>query len=221
MITEGNIQLSYIRKYTDIVEGNLLDVGCGFGHVVKSANDHGYFSVGIDLNPKQFGVKGNLIVSAGEFLPFRDNCFDVGSAISFLEHVGSRKNAYECAREMLRVLKSHGKLYIYSPNFAFPYEHHYKFPFVPMPKKFAVFYFWLTQPLWRRTKGTPRDHHYVLSLNYTTHLELRALFRILGAKVTNITSKPPTKRHQIIRLIRWLIAYFGFSYGIYLLVEKV
>jgi SAM-dependent methyltransferase len=52
------------------------------------------------------------ILGIGEKLPFKSNSFDAVFSFAVLEHV---KNPFECAREIVRVLKPGGKLYAVVP----------------------------------------------------------------------------------------------------------
>jgi len=64
------------------------------------------------------------IIGVGELLPFKDNSFDAVMSLAVLEHV---RDPIRCAAELVRVLKSGGRLLCCAP-FLVPvhgYPHHY------------------------------------------------------------------------------------------------
>lgn len=52
------------------------------------------------------------VLGVGERLPFKDDCFDAVFSLAVLEHV---KNPFACAKEIERVLKPGGKMYVAVP----------------------------------------------------------------------------------------------------------
>lgn len=64
------------------------------------------------------------VLGVGEVLPFRDDVFDAVLSLNVLEHV---KNPFQCAAEIVRVLKPGGKLYCVVPLLqpVHGYPHHY------------------------------------------------------------------------------------------------
>ena len=74
----------------------------------------------------------------GEHTPFENNFFDVIHCFTVLEHV---QDVQQCLDEMLRIVKPGCKVYINTPNYAYPYERHYKIPFPTfLPKVFGKLY---------------------------------------------------------------------------------
>jgi ubiquinone/menaquinone biosynthesis C-methylase UbiE len=82
--------------------GFILDHGCGLK--ANYLSNVVYFDV---VNYPTTDVRG-----IAERLPFRDNSFEALISIAVLEHV---KNPFECAREIVRVLKPGGTLYVDVP----------------------------------------------------------------------------------------------------------
>jgi len=86
--------------------------------------------------PAAFGQR--LIASVGELLPFRDESFDLVTSYQTLEHV---RDVTTCLREMVRVLKRGGVLYLRAPDYGSFFEPHYMLPFLPrMNKRLAAAY---------------------------------------------------------------------------------
>ena len=108
----------YGPSVTDIFrrhgDGLVLDVGAG--------NRLNYFSNVV--NYEIVAYDSTDVLGVGEVLPFVDEAFDAIVSISVLEHV---KDPWRCAREMIRVLKKGGELFVGVP-FNAPlhgYPHHY------------------------------------------------------------------------------------------------
>lgn len=107
----------YLRslKLKSTPKVNLLDFGCGNGKMIYSLQD--YFSSNIDFygcdirntKPYKFNFTKTKPLQA---LPYKDNMFDIILCIDVLEHIPNYKFYIE---EMNRILKSNGKLIIFSP----------------------------------------------------------------------------------------------------------
>jgi len=97
--------LHLIRKHAN---GILLDCGAG------KRKDYYSNVVNFEVVPyASTDVRG-----VGEVLPFKDSSFDAVISIAVLEHV---KNPFQCAAELIRVLKPGGDLYCCVP-FLQPYH---------------------------------------------------------------------------------------------------
>ena len=86
---------NYAKRTTG---GRLLDMGCGTGFILSSANSYFEELYGIDITPamldiatsnlKEQKVKNvKLIIALSDTLPFPDSCFDVVTAYGFLHHL--------------------------------------------------------------------------------------------------------------------------------------
>jgi ubiquinone/menaquinone biosynthesis C-methylase UbiE len=104
---------------------HFLDVGCGTGWAVgeaaKLVNNKGLF-YGIDLSPKMIEMaKGkfsgmdtfHFIQANAESIPLNDNFFDVIICANSFHHY---LNPDKALKEMYRLLKSGGKIYILDPT---------------------------------------------------------------------------------------------------------
>jgi ubiquinone/menaquinone biosynthesis C-methylase UbiE len=103
---------------------SILDVGCGTGSLAIAAKHQvgtGGAVVGIDASPAMISratskaAKARIDVSfktaVAEALPFRDEQFDVVLSTLMLHHL-PRKVRQQCAREIHRVLKRHGRVLV-------------------------------------------------------------------------------------------------------------
>ena len=94
--------------------GRLLDVGCGFGHFVRWAVDHGWDAFGTDFDAwarERTVVPGRVRAHHDEL----DGVFDVVTLWDVLEHV---RNPIEFAAGLRHRLRPGGRLIVGSPNFA-------------------------------------------------------------------------------------------------------
>ncbi len=98
-----------------ILNGNLLDLGCGFGEKANVFRKIGFKVTGIDYDRERI-LKARADFQEIDFrhfefkqqLPFSDNTFDVVFSCSVLQYVDHRLVLDECKR----VLKPGGALYL-------------------------------------------------------------------------------------------------------------
>lgn len=101
-----------------------LDIGCGPGTFIGTLPAGAHDSVGIDIAPSQIdyarqayaGAGRVFLPTAGDRLPFKDDSFDVVTAIELLEHI-PRDEGLQLLREAKRVLKPSGRLLVSTPNY--------------------------------------------------------------------------------------------------------
>ncbi len=109
-----------VLEYTKLKKGKILDIGAGPGLVVKefASRSHHFEVIGIDISPKaiQLAKKncdglGNVrfLVADVYQLPFPERSFDVVVCKDSLHHFDNLRKAL---KEMLRVLKKDGFLYL-------------------------------------------------------------------------------------------------------------
>lgn len=120
------------------LRGRLLNVGCGTGGFNVAAAAVGARAVGVDADADAIAIcalrrddRCRFTRAEAETLPFADNVFDVVYCFSVIEHVAS---VSETIREMVRVTRPGGAIYVHTPNAWSFYEGHYKLfwaPFLP------------------------------------------------------------------------------------------
>jgi ubiquinone/menaquinone biosynthesis C-methylase UbiE len=101
-----------------------LDLGCGWGRVLKPVMDRGADAVGIDISENMLNLAKNhlhnnnltplLVRGDGTRLPFRDESFDLVYTLLVLQHL-SKKNGALLLNEIARILKPGGAAYIRVP----------------------------------------------------------------------------------------------------------
>lgn len=121
-----NLWKIYCKKILKIINiykkrGELLDVGCNVGIMVKESMDKGYSAVGIDISNSaiEFGKKH---LNLGDYLfrgilsenLFLNKKFDIITYIHVLEHVADLNAEFE---KIKKILKQDGILLISVPNY--------------------------------------------------------------------------------------------------------
>lgn len=203
-----NDQSNYDGRWSVIREripqtGKVLDMAAGCGTFVLFGLQRGYDVWGVEPEswkrvylqrkviasgyPENF--LSNVVDGVGEALPFADETFDLVTTYQTLEHV---RDVELCIKEMLRVLKPEGILYIKAPDYNCFFEPHYRVPFLPkMNKGLAAIYLRL---LGRPTLG-------LRSLQWVTEKGVVKLLRTSGypVRIERTAHYYSTKRQRKIR----------------------
>jgi ubiquinone/menaquinone biosynthesis C-methylase UbiE len=103
----------------------VLDLGCGWGRILKPVMDRGAHAIGLDISEEMLalsdkhlrknGYTPHLVRGDGTRLPFRDNTFDMVYSFLVLQHL-SKENGRDIFNEVKRILKSSGVAYIRVPG---------------------------------------------------------------------------------------------------------
>jgi SAM-dependent methyltransferase len=118
-------RLDLLRRYVDLNNKRILDIGCGVGAFVRRLREFSAEVYGTDID-RESVVRGteavpNLGLAVGEYMPFKDATFDVILLHEVLEHVD---NDVETLKEARRLLAPGGKVVIFCPNRLYPFETH-------------------------------------------------------------------------------------------------
>lgn len=135
---------SFARERGKALPLRVLDCGCGNGLSVDLLNEAGLDAWGNDLSKlrrwqwRERRFRERLSLADGARLPFPDGFFDALICSGVLEHIGVRETGGETYRvvplpardaareaflvELLRVLTPGGRLWLDSPNGAFPVD---------------------------------------------------------------------------------------------------
>jgi len=102
-------------------EMRVLDVGCGTGALLNELREKADYVVGVDISSEALDfcrLQGheNLVKADGASLPFKDEEFDIITAIGVIEHISDDKRFLS---ELQRVLKKHGRLILLTSSFPF------------------------------------------------------------------------------------------------------
>lgn len=108
---------THLKKIDRLLElsrgGELLEVGCGQGHLTRRLEERGLEITGIDANPtvETVAETDRVVHMKAEALEFDDASFDTVVSIHAIEHIPSIQQALS---EMVRVLRPGGQaLFIY------------------------------------------------------------------------------------------------------------
>jgi len=149
----------------------LLNVGCGTGGFSALAAKTGAEVWSVDASVEAAALAagrvrdGRVVVADAAALPMPTASVDVVYCVSTLEHVAQPARA---VREMVRVLRPDGRLYLHTPNRWACFEGHYKVLWVPgLPRPLAAAYL--------RARGRPtaflRNLHPLSLRRCLAHLE--------------------------------------------------
>lgn len=155
---QNYIGLELAEQQVDLVlkggeADHLLDIGSGFGTFVLAARCRGLDAIGIDIVGFEVGFARERLqkvrpqdnpdevyrIGDAQNLPFKSESFDVVTLWNVLEHI---PDYYRVIREVVRVLRFGGRIYVVCPNYAaFHEEAHYHIFWPPfLPRIFAVKY---------------------------------------------------------------------------------
>lgn len=119
-------RLAIIERYVPLDGRRVLDLGCGVGEYVRAFARQGAEAYGCDierprlLRARERGAR-DVLLAAGERLPFQDGALDVVVLNEVIEHVNDDQ---QTMREVARVLAPGGAAVIYAPNRLYPFETH-------------------------------------------------------------------------------------------------
>ena len=134
-----------LNRQTQLKGKRVLDVGTGAGvcaeyFASQVVGPHGSV-IAVDRSDQRL-VTGQyqFEIVEGVKLPFENNSFDIVISNHVIEHVGGFNDKSTHLKEISRVLKSGGILYLAFPNRFAVVEPHYKLPFLSwFPQWFANF----------------------------------------------------------------------------------
>lgn len=150
-----------VDRFVPLRGRRVLDVGCQAGSLPIALCKRGASVTGVDveeklvegarIRAKGHGVSPELAVAVAEALPFADASFDAVTFVDVIEHVADARAA---VREIARVLRPGGTLYLFGPNRLSPAlfrsDPHYQLAAVSaMPR-------WLGELYVTKVRGFPR-----------------------------------------------------------------
>ena len=114
-----------LRAAGERVKGRVLENGCGVGMYVEKLAAHGGTVIGLEYDRERAVEAGarspHIVNAAGEFVPLPSETFDLILSHEVIEHVQDDRAAI---REMVRVLKTGGRIALFCPNRGYPVETH-------------------------------------------------------------------------------------------------
>jgi SAM-dependent methyltransferase len=107
-----------------LMGGHVLDVGCGVGMYLRAFREITPHRFGVEIEgerARQAAAHGCVVQAPGGRLPFACDTFDLVLSHEVIEHVADDR---ACVAEMVRVLRSGGRLVVFCPNRLYPFETH-------------------------------------------------------------------------------------------------
>ncbi|MFQ5822617.1 MAG: class I SAM-dependent methyltransferase [bacterium] len=169
----GELVADILQSFSPIANMQILDLGCGDGGTTLALVERGGKVTAIDFNPKKvqmlkqkaLTINSNLVVLQGDAqqLYLKNNSFDWVVLQDILEHLPNPELA---VKEVTRVLKQDGSVYLSTPNrwspLNFISDPHWNLPLVSvLPRKTVVFF---VTRLFYRENHVRRDFAALLSL---------------------------------------------------------
>lgn len=154
-------RLEMVRRFVDLDDARILDVGCGIGTYVRRFRRFSSDVHGIEVEPERVAEASaelpNIVLAVGEALPYPDDHFDLVFSNEVIEHVDDDRAT---AAEMVRVTRPGGAIVAFAPNRLYPFETHgayirgrYVFGNIPLVG-------WLPDPL--RDRFAPHVRAYTI-----------------------------------------------------------
>ena len=117
-VKKTNLRHKYNMATRGMDEGKLLDIGCGVGDFIHTAETHGWECKGVEpsedaRNIAKTRIKGQLLTSE-DINQLPDHSFDIITMWHVLEHVDDLKWQVE---QLQRLIKYDGRIIIAVPNY--------------------------------------------------------------------------------------------------------
>ncbi len=183
-----------LRKY--VREGKILDVGAGRGALSHALLEMGYEVKAADIDPSKCKYPDVEMIQCNilKGLPFNDNSFDAITITEVIEHM---EDPYLTVRELNRVLKPGGILFITVPNYGnIETRMNYLFRGT-LPKAFP---FKVEKPGSRKTHG---------HINTMTIVQLKYLLMTNGFEMIHLSALFPKKKMVFLLPISLLVFLYS------------
>lgn len=213
-LDRNRIVIDKLDKIKKIKNQNILEVGCGYGPLLKLLSDKGAFAVGTEIDSKSLVLAKKLLKNTkriklvkvkNSLLPFGNNSFDSIILFDVIEHV---KNPLKMINECKRVLKKGGILYVeFTPYYSIIGHHLYDYSKLPihiLPRSFIKKIVFSQQ---RNNISTPTEYwNQFISLNKLRISE----FQKHVSNMTKIEERFIIKYPDLFEINLPFINYLGF-----------
>jgi SAM-dependent methyltransferase len=113
------------RAAGELIKGCIFEDGCGLGayleHLAKDSRQAVGLEIELERAAEAHTKLPQIVNGAGEKLPFPNGCFDLVLSHEVLEHVQDDRKSME---EIVRTMKTGGRLILFVPNRGYPFETH-------------------------------------------------------------------------------------------------
>jgi 2-polyprenyl-3-methyl-5-hydroxy-6-metoxy-1,4-benzoquinol methylase len=132
--------VNQLQSYTDLRGALIVDVGGGAGYFTEAMKARGAHVLCVDVDAGEMTARNgsppkNAVLGSATRLPVRDGSVDVCFSSNVLEHVG---DPFAMAREMVRVTRPGGTVFLAFTNWLSPWGGHETSPWHYLGGNFAA-----------------------------------------------------------------------------------
>lgn len=216
-----------LKKLTITSTTKVLDIGCGRGDITLFISQKADQAIGIDYSkdaielansikknfPKTIQKKNEFKVMNAKKLEFPDNTFDLIICIDVLEHL-YQPEVEEVMKEIKRVLKKDGILFLHTGTNKILYNYTYKYYTLPINKLLTKIDKVLSKKQYNSLPNDPRtEEEKKQHVNEPTYFYLQKLkkrYKLEGKIETEIGYIKPVKNIKT-QIYNFLIALYPIS----------
>lgn len=142
--------LLYLNQFEREEPINMLEIGCGSGgisHYFATHKKYNFQVTAVDINDNRLIKDDYAFIHVNSTkLPFDNDYFDIIISNHVIEHVGDMSAQKDHLKEIFRVCKNNGKVYLAAPNRWMINEPHYNLLFLSwLPKSWRTPYLKFTR----------------------------------------------------------------------------
>lgn len=179
-------QLSNILNYVNLPpKAKILDSGCGFGYFVAYCLEHNFDIYGYEVDNKLVQIAKDLlslhnfnsnriVFFDGKRLPYKDNGFDFINMHFVVDFISDLPKTM---KELYRILKPKGKIFIITPNYLCCFSPALAILFFPWAPRFI-------NRLYLKLKGRPNTKPFD-NLYFVSPFRLKKIFKNIGFQIKN------------------------------------
>ncbi|HEY4489334.1 MAG TPA: methyltransferase domain-containing protein [Candidatus Paceibacterota bacterium] len=219
------------EQLPDLREASILDVGSGKGAFLLDAVRHNAKTTGLEMSEAYIkltherlsaaGYTAQIVQGVAEKMPLPDQAFDFINICEVIEHV---ENPEAMLREVFRVLRPGGHVYLSAPNRFGMRDQHFHLYFVNwLPRVFADYYI----SFWRDHKDyadTSAGRQRLADMHYYTYRTILRLLKNVGFTVEDIRitriRKEMRGTKRIVATMAYPLARSIYLDAFHLLLEK-
>lgn len=170
-LDKGAIHETVLSLMSEEPRGLLLDAGAGSGAMSVELYKIGFNVIAADINHnfRAKEIEDNIefiLCDLDKDIPFKSGVFDYVVSVEVIEHI---ENPWHFLREVSRVLKTDGKLYLTTPNIHSIHQR---------------IYFLLSKPFYFFSIGDFRGNKHITPILFWN---LERMLDIAGFKITRVT----------------------------------
>lgn len=205
----------------------ILDLGCGMGGLVVRLQQEGCKVFGVDycfdycvitrLRGMRYGFQSQVVNGAAEWLPLKDQSVDIIFCYEVIEHIF---DPLAMLREIHRVIRPNGLVFITVPNRWTLYDYHYHLWGINyLPRPWAE---WVIKALGRdKGEDTSAGVQKLSDMHYFSHRAFTKLAHQVGFIVSDVREHKLMKGHidkpliQRLALFLRKLRFLHLAYRIY------